>query len=71
MFRGYVALLFLAGLAATVYGTLLPLGGGSTLAMVGAAALGASFVLIGIVLLGDRGKAQTPSREDAAGRSIG
>lgn len=71
MFRGYVALLFLAGLAATVYGTLMPLGGGSTLAMVGAAALGASFVLIGIVLLGDRGNAQTPSREGAAGRAIG
>ncbi|WP_314096387.1 hypothetical protein [Microbacterium foliorum] len=71
MFRGYVALLFLAGLAATVYGTLMPLGGGSTLAMVGAAALGASFVLIGIVLLGDRGKAQAPSREGAAGRAIG
>lgn len=60
MFRGYVALLFFAGLAATVYGTLMPLGGGSTLAMVGTAALGASFVLIGIVLLRDREK--TPAR---------
>ncbi|CAH0133244.1 hypothetical protein [Microbacterium foliorum] len=62
MFRAYVALLFLAGLAATVFGTLMPLGGGSTLAMGGAAALGASFVLIGIVLLGDRGTASASSR---------
>ncbi|MFJ4998310.1 hypothetical protein ACIP5T_09180 [Microbacterium sp. NPDC088619] len=62
MFRGYVALLFLAGLAATVFGTLVPLGGGTTVAMVGAAALGASFVLIGVVLLRDRDGASRGSR---------
>lgn len=62
MFRGYVALLFLAGLAATVFGTLMPLGGGTTVAMVGAAALGASFVLIGVVLLRDREGASRGSR---------
>ncbi|MDF2509367.1 MAG: hypothetical protein K0Q52_3226 [Microbacterium sp.] len=54
MFRGYVALLFLGGLAAAVVGTLLPLGGGTTLAMLGAAAFAASLVLIGIVFLRDR-----------------
>ena len=62
MFRGYVALLFLSGLAATVFGTLIPLGGGTTVAMVGAAALGASFVLIGVVLLRDREGASRGSR---------
>lgn len=61
MFRGYVALLFLGGLAATIFGTFLPQGGGTTIAVVGAAALGASLVLIGMVLLRDR--------EEAAARS--
>lgn len=69
MFRGYVALLFLAGLAAAIYGTLLPEGGGTTLAMVGAASLGASFVLIGIVLLREReqdlDQARARARSDA------
>ena len=64
MFRGYVALLLLAGLAATIYGTLMPLGGGTTLALVGAAALGASFVLIGIVLLKERESASAGSRTE-------
>ena len=63
MFRGYVALLFLGGLAATIIGTFLPQGGGTTLAVVGAAALGASLVLIGMVLLRDRDAA--PARSDA------
>ena len=54
MFRGYVALLFLGGLAAVILGTLGPQGGGTTLAMVGAASVGASLVLIGIVFLRDR-----------------
>lgn len=67
MFRGYVALLFLAGLAAAVYGTLLPGGGGTTLAMVGAASLGASLVLIGIVLLreGEQDLKQARARSGA------
>jgi|EndMetStandDraft_3_1072993.scaffolds.fasta_scaffold50072_2 hypothetical protein len=64
MFRGYVALLFLGGLAATIIGTFLPQGGGTTLAVVGAAALGASLVLIGMVLLRDRDAA--PARSDAS-----
>ncbi|SEC24242.1 hypothetical protein [Microbacterium hydrocarbonoxydans] len=63
MFRGYVALLFLAGLAAAVFGTLMPLGGGTTLAMVGAAALGASFVLIGIAVLRDGDRLRDAERE--------
>lgn len=62
MFRGYVALLFLGGLAATIVGTLLPLGGGTTIAFVGAAALGASLVLIGMVFLRDHEAA--PVRSD-------
>jgi len=57
MFRGYVALLFLGGLAATIVGSFLPLGGGTTLAVVGAAALGASLVLIGMVFLRDHDEA--------------
>ncbi|GGM38938.1 hypothetical protein [Microbacterium saperdae] len=63
MFRGYVALLFLGGLAATIIGSFLPQGGGTTLAVVGAAALGASLVLIGMVFLRDRDAA--PARSDA------
>lgn len=68
MFRGFVALLFLGGLAAAVVGTLLPLGGGSTLALLGAAAFGASLVLIGMVLLRDRDeyRARASERSDAA-----
>lgn len=57
MFRGYVALLFLGGLAATIIGSFLPQGGGTTIAVVGAAALGASLVLIGMVFLRDRDEA--------------
>ena len=68
MFRGYVALLFLGGLAAAVVGMLLPLGGGVALALLGAAAFGASLVLIGMVLLRDRdeARARTHERSDAA-----
>jgi hypothetical protein len=65
MFRGYVALLFLGGLAATIFGTILPEGGGSTLAIVGAAALGASLVLIGMVFLRDHER--TTARSDSNG----
>jgi membrane protein implicated in regulation of membrane protease activity len=61
MFRGYVALLFLGGLAATIIGTFLPQGGGTTLAVIGAAALGASLVLIGMVFLRDRDEAAARS----------
>jgi uncharacterized membrane protein len=61
MFRGYVALLFLGGLAATITGSFLPQGGGTTLAVVGAAALGASLVLIGMVFLRDRDEAAVRS----------
>ncbi|MCK2035492.1 hypothetical protein KZC51_05005 [Microbacterium sp. SSW1-49] len=63
MFRGYVALLFLGGLAATIVGTILPQGGGTTIAVVGAAALGASLVLIGMVFLRDRDEASTRPAE--------
>lgn len=66
MFRGYVALLFLGGLAAAVVGTLLPLGGGTTLAMLGAAAFGASLVLIGTVFLRDRDEQRAGASERAA-----
>ncbi|MBW9110021.1 hypothetical protein JNB63_04365 [Microbacterium trichothecenolyticum] len=47
----YIAALFLIGLAMAVFGTLLPLGGGSTVALVGAAAIGAALVLIGIRMM--------------------
>ncbi|MCE0509134.1 MULTISPECIES: hypothetical protein [Microbacterium] len=68
MFRGFVALLFLGGLAAAVVGTLLPLGGGTTLSLLGAAAFGASLVLIGMVLLRDRDeqRAGLPEKVDAS-----
>ncbi|MDF2560570.1 MAG: hypothetical protein K0R99_2016 [Microbacterium sp.] len=65
MFRGYVALLFLGGLAAAVVGTLLPLGGGTTLAMLGAASFGASLVLIGLVFLRDRDEQRARASEGA------
>ena len=47
----YIAALFLVGLAMAVLGGLLPLGGGSTVALVGAAAIGAALVLIGIRMM--------------------
>lgn len=65
MFRGYVALLFLGGLAAAVVGTLLPLGGGTTLALLGAASFGASLVLIGIIFVRDRDEQRDRAAERA------
>ena len=47
----YIAALSLVGLAMAVLGGLLPLGGGSTVALVGAAAIGAALVLIGIRMM--------------------
>ncbi|WP_194398757.1 hypothetical protein [Microbacterium atlanticum] len=47
----YIAALLLTGVAMAVFGTLLPLGGGSTVALVGAAAIGAALVLIGIRMM--------------------
>ena len=67
MFRGFVALLVLGGLAAAVFGTILPSGGGTTLVVLGAAAFGASLVLIGMVLLRDHDeqRARTSTSSEA------
>lgn len=61
MIKIYVALLLVVGLAMTVLGTLLPLGGGLTIAAIGAAAIGAGLVLVGIQMM------PAPRRE-ASGR---
>ncbi|MCR2813220.1 hypothetical protein [Microbacterium sp. zg.Y1084] len=50
--RTYIAALFLGGLALGVWGTILPLGGGTLIALIGAAAIGAALVLVGIRLMG-------------------
>jgi hypothetical protein len=47
----YIALLLLGGLAMAVIGTLLPLGGGTTIMVIGAAAIGAGLVLMGIRMM--------------------
>lgn len=70
MFRGYVALLFLGGLAAAVVGTLLPLGGGTTLAMLGAASFGASLVLVGMAFLRDRDEQRGRASERAESERV-
>ena len=44
---GYIAILLLVGLGMAIFGTLLPLGGGLTVALIGAASIGAGLVLIG------------------------
>lgn len=51
MLTWYVSALFLLGLAMTVFGTLMPLGGGSAVAAIGAAAIGAGLVLVGIRMM--------------------
>ncbi|MCR2784870.1 MULTISPECIES: hypothetical protein [unclassified Microbacterium] len=51
MIKAYTAALVVIGLAMTILGTVLPLGGGTTIALIGAAALGAGLVLIGIRML--------------------
>lgn len=48
---GYIAALVVIGLGMAVYGTLLPLGGGTTVALIGAAAIGAGLVLIGVRMM--------------------
>lgn len=48
----YIATLFLVGLALAVWGTVMPLGGGSLIALIGVAAIGAALVLVGIRLMG-------------------
>lgn len=48
---GHIATLLLVGPAAVVFGTLLPLGGGAAFALIGAAAVGAGLVLIGVRML--------------------
>ncbi len=50
MFKVYVALLLTVGLFMTVFGTLLPLGGGLTVAAVGVAAIGAGLTLVGVAI---------------------
>jgi hypothetical protein len=48
--NAYAVVLLIIGLAAAIFGTVLPLGGGSTIALLGAAAFGAGLVLLGIRL---------------------
>lgn len=49
---GYIAALLLIGLGMAIFGTLLPLGGGLTVALVGAASIGAGLMLIGVRMMG-------------------
>lgn len=46
----YIATLLIGGLALVVFGTLMPLGGGTALLAVGAAAIGGGLVLGGVRL---------------------
>lgn len=48
---GYIAVLLIVGLGMAVFGTLLPLGGGSTVALIGATSIGAGLVLIGVRMI--------------------
>jgi len=48
---GYIAILLLVGLGKAKFGTLLPLGGGLTIALIGAASIGAGLVLIGVRMM--------------------
>lgn len=50
MFKVYVALLLIVGLFMTIFGTLLPLGGGLTIAAIGVAATGAGLTLVGVAI---------------------
>jgi hypothetical protein len=56
MVKAYIALLLVVGIAMTVWGTLMPLGGGSALVAVGAAGVGAGLVLIGVQLMPSSGR---------------
>lgn len=49
---GYISALILVGLGMAIFGTLLPLGGGLTVALIGAASIGAGLVLIGVRMMG-------------------
>jgi len=49
---GYIAILLLVGLGMAIFGTLLPLGGGLTVALIAAASIGAGLVLIGVRMMG-------------------
>lgn len=51
MIKAYIAVLLVLGLAMTIFGTALPLGGGLVIAAVGTAAVGAGLVLVGIRLM--------------------
>ncbi|MFD4957188.1 hypothetical protein [Microbacterium sp. NPDC058389] len=51
---GYIAALLVIGLGMAIYGTLLPLGGGLTVAFIGAAAIGSGLVLIGVRMMQPR-----------------
>lgn len=57
MYRTFLALLFVGGLFGAVFGTLLPGGGGSTLAVLGCTLIGAGLVLVGLSLKSDRDSA--------------
>ncbi|MFJ2543916.1 hypothetical protein [Microbacterium sp. NPDC087589] len=48
----YISTLLVVGLAMTIFGTLLPLGGGLAIAGIGIASIGAALVLIGTVIAG-------------------
>lgn len=49
---GYIAVLLIVGFGMAIVGTLLPLGGGLTVALLGAASLGAGLVLVGVRMIG-------------------
>jgi membrane protein implicated in regulation of membrane protease activity len=47
----YITALLVIGLAMAIVGTLLALGGGTAVALIGAAAIGAGLVLIGVRMM--------------------
>lgn len=47
----YIAILLVLGLAMAICGSILPLGGGTAIMVIGAAAIGAGLTLIGIRLM--------------------
>lgn len=56
----YIAILFVLGLAMAVFGFVLPLGGGTTIMVIGAAAIGAGLVLVGIRMMRNERQLLTP-----------
>jgi len=53
MLKAYITILLILGLAMTIFGILLPLGGGLVIAAVGTASIAAGLTLIGLELRSD------------------